>query len=169
MMLPVPAALSVHQLLARVSKDYQKLKSSSVPAHSWIRAKKILCHDKFEIIDHSQRVGDCFTDFMQVTIKALRKTSTEPQTAKAPATSKTEARPPLKSFPNEPSTMKNFVKNLKAQGQDAPNAKRTKISDKKEKSVPVEETPEKESKNARKKRERKEAAKEKPRVKTAKR
>lgn len=110
MMMPVPEALTVAQLLARVAQDYTKLKSASVPANSTLRAKKILVHDKFEIIDHSQRVGHCFTDFMQVTIKAIRKQN-QPQ--KSP---QKNDRPPLKSFPNEPSTMKNFLQNLKSQG-----------------------------------------------------
>jgi hypothetical protein len=78
MMLPVPVTLPVSALLACVNHDFAKLTRSS--AHKYIRAKRIYVRDLFEIVSH------CFSDFMEVTVKAILKAKTPEATATAAAT-----------------------------------------------------------------------------------
>ena len=67
--MPVPVSLPISQLLSRCVQDYTRLKEKSLLPN--VRAKKIFIRDKFEIVDHSQLVGNCFEDFMEVTVKAM--------------------------------------------------------------------------------------------------
>jgi len=84
MMLPVPVTLPVSALLARVNHDFAKLTRSS--AHKYIRAKRIYVRDLFEIVNHQSLVSHCFSDFMEVTVKAILKAKTPEATATAAAT-----------------------------------------------------------------------------------
>jgi hypothetical protein len=107
MMLPVPVNLPVSALLARVNHDFAKLTRSS--AHKYIRAKRIYVRDLFEIVNHQSLVSHCFSDFMEITVKAILKAKA-PEPSKAikevttikveqvPADRKT---PFSKKFPNE--------------------------------------------------------------------
>ena len=70
-MLPVPSNTNVSAVLARCNQDYARLANSS--AHKYIRAKKILVKDLFEVVDHRQLVKDCFQDYMEITVKAILK------------------------------------------------------------------------------------------------
>jgi hypothetical protein len=118
--------------------------------------------DLFEVVDHRQLVGDCFSDFMEVTIKAFLKLKDEPIIeATLPITAAPSQIKPAsgKKFTSEPTSMKDVIKSIK-QNKVEKNLpeKRVKLSATNEKKK-SESSPEKESKNARKKRERKEQAK----------
>ena len=164
-MLPVSTNLPVSQLLVRINHDYARLTRSS--AHKYIRSKRIFVSDVFEIIDHKQLVGNCFRDFMEVTVKATLKLKAPEPAAAEPA--KKEPSALKKSFPNEPSTMKDFIKGLNSQGVVLNEQKKQKLTPQKGKPVaPVVPSPVKESKNAKKKRERKESEKKEEKKKLAK-
>lgn len=161
-MLPVPVTLPVSQLLSRCSQHYAGLARSS--SHKYIRAKRIFVRDLFEIVDHRQLVGDCFTDFIEVTVKAIIKpkdVDVKPVTPATPVAPVREA-PSVKKFTNEPTPVstlnKSFQENVsKVQNATATPQKRQKL-DAAEKTPEAKQSsasPEKESKNARKKRERK--------------
>jgi len=76
---------------------------------------RIFVNESFEIVDHSQLVGECFTDFMEVTVKALlRTTSVSPKPTVPKATTNAKhVQLPEKKFTREPSTMDSLMKTIK--------------------------------------------------------
>ena len=111
-MLPMPISVPVSHLLSHCSKHYASLSHSS--SHNSIRAKKVFVRDLFEIVDLGQLVGDCFSDFMEVTVKALLKSKDENKTPKAMPTQSTPAANAPKSqgkkITPQPSTMQDLKK-----------------------------------------------------------
>ena len=98
----------------RCNQDYARLTHSS--AHKYIRAKKIFVRDLFEVVDHRQLVGDCFSDFMEITIKAFLKLKEEVpnETITAQPAATTQLRPASgKKFTSEPTSMKDVIKSMK--------------------------------------------------------
>lgn len=85
----------------------------------------------YEVVDHRQLVHECFTDFMQVTVKALIKLKDQVKpTVETPAVTLPAPQPAAKlslegkKFTREPSTMANFVKSLKDEGKVSETPKR---------------------------------------------
>lgn len=159
-MLPVPVTLPVSQLLSRCSQHYAGLARSS--SHKYIRAKRIFVRDLFEIADHRQLVGDCFTDFIEVTVKAIIKPKDVDVKPVTPSTTVAPAREALavKKFTNEPTPVSTLNKSFQENVSKAPIAtttpqKRQKLDAAEKTPEAKQSSPEKESKNARKKRERK--------------
>ena len=165
-LLPVPLACPVSQLLARCNKFCAPAAAS--PAAT-AEAMRIFVNESFEIVDHAQLVGECFTDFMEVTVKALLRSASP--VLKKPTVAKPNAKHvqlPEKKFSREPTTMDSLMKTIKDKktgrtNSDQPKTvaktesspvKRQKLDDK-QSSVKDHASPEKESKNARKRRERK--------------
>lgn len=98
----------------RCNQDYSRLTHSN--AHKYIRAKKIFVRDLFEVVDHRQLVGDCFSDFMEVTIKAFLKLKDEPiiEAVLPVAATQSQLRPASgKKFTSEPTSMKDVIKSIK--------------------------------------------------------
>ena len=164
-LLPVPHACPISQLLARCNKFCGS--SPSVTAQATSDSMRIFVNESFEIVDHSQLVGECFTDFMEVTVKALltEKLSSVPKksaftTPVVKAVTK-HITLPEKKFTREPTTMDSLMKTIKDKKTTRVNSdmqtpvKRQKLDEKSE----AVKSPEKESKNARKRRERKELEK----------
>lgn len=160
-MLPVPESIPVSQLLARVNHDYARVSRSST--HKYIRAKRIFVRDLFEIVNHQSLVSHCFSDFMEITIKAIVKPKLTEVTPKETAVSApanvaealdTKKTKYSKKFPNE----KPAEEYIKKPVVSAAPLTKSKLKESSAKSL-VSKSPEKETKNAKKKRERKEAKK----------
>lgn len=154
-MLPLPHQLPVSQLLARCD---QHVRDSLPDLETRVRAKKLLVCDVFEIVDHAQPIGDCFTDFMEVTVMAFPKRSAkhlEPPAVKAPKPVEASG----KHFSAKPSTMEDFKRSLKQNlpphREDNKTSKRQKVDAESGQKISHAAEASKETKNARKRRERK--------------
>lgn len=154
LMLPVPSSMPVSQLLGRCNQHYASL-ARPQPIH----ASSIFVKDVFEVVDHRQLVCECFSDFMEITVKAMLKPKVSAPGLVVAALTPVSLKqlPPGKKFTREPSTMADLIKTLPI--SDFSASKKQKTDEKLIAGTPKKsatKSPEKESKNARKKRERKE-------------
>ena len=156
-MLPLPHQLPVSQLLARCDQHVRE----SLPdlSETRVRAKKILVRDVFEIVDHAQPIGDCFTDFMEVTVMAFPKKSARPVESPSVKVPKPVTEAGGKHFSSKPSTMEDFKRSLKQNlpplREDNKISKRQKVDAESDQKASPSKDASKETKNARKRRERK--------------
>jgi len=70
-MLPVPLTITINELLDRCASNYHSLIKEKNSGEINFTAKKIFVNDEYEIVDLKQLVGECFSDFMQITVKAI--------------------------------------------------------------------------------------------------